>query len=104
MIRISFPCDPCIPWLDSSRWHSSSAVGGLLMLSLAWLSLAALVLVVVLSCTTAVNPGFLSIALAWAIGIYLAPAFGRRFTVGEVLAGFPTDLFVTLVGVTLLFT
>jgi di/tricarboxylate transporter len=74
------------------------------MLSLAWLSLAALVVVVVLSCTTAVNPGFVSLTLAWVIGIYVAPAFGRRFTTGEVLAGFPTDLFVTLVGVTLLFT
>ncbi len=74
------------------------------MLSLAWLSLAALVVVIVLSCTTTVNPGFLSLALAWLIAIYLAPAFGRRFTIGEILAGFPTDLFVTLVGVTLLFT
>ena len=74
------------------------------MLSLAWLSLAALIVVIVLSCTTAVNPGFLSMALAWVIGIYLAPAFGQRFTIGEVLAGFPTDLFLTLVGVTLLFT
>jgi di/tricarboxylate transporter len=74
------------------------------MLSLAWISLAALVVVIVLSCTTAANPGFVSLALAWIIGIYVAPACGRRFTVGEVLAGFPTDLFVTLVGVTLLFT
>jgi Na+/H+ antiporter NhaD/arsenite permease-like protein len=73
------------------------------MLNLAWLSLAALVVVIVLSCTTAVNPGFLSLALAWVIGIYLAPAFGQRFAIGEVLAGFPTDLFITLVGVTLLF-
>src|SRR5215472_8762570 len=73
------------------------------MFSLAWISLAALVVVVVLSCTTAVNPGFVSLALAWVIGIYLAPACGRRFTAGEVLAGFPIDLFVTLVGVTLLF-
>ena len=72
--------------------------------ALAWISLAALVLVIVLSCTTAVNPGFVSLALAWVIGIYLAPAWGRSFTVGEVLAGFPTDLFLTLVGVTLLFT
>jgi di/tricarboxylate transporter len=71
---------------------------------LAWLSLAALVLVIVLSCTTSVNPGFLSLALAWAIGVYLAPLWGRRFTVDQVLAGFPTDLFLTLVGVTLLFT
>ncbi len=74
------------------------------MLSLAWISLAALVVVIVLSCTTAVNPGFVSLALAWAIGIYVAPACGRRFTVGEILGGFPTDLFITLVGVTLLFT
>ena len=74
------------------------------MLSLAWISLAALVLVIVLSCTSAVNPGFLSLALAWVIGVYVAPGFGQRFTIGEVLAGFPTDLFITLVGVTLLFT
>jgi di/tricarboxylate transporter len=75
-----------------------------LVISLAWISLAALVVVIVLSCTTAVNPGFVSLALAWAIGIYVAPACGRRFTIGEILGGFPTDLFVTLVGVTLLFT
>jgi di/tricarboxylate transporter len=74
------------------------------MLSLAWISLAALVVVIVLSCTSAVNPGFLSLALAWVIGVYVAPGFGQRFTIGEVLAGFPTDLFITLVGVTLLFT
>ncbi len=74
------------------------------MIDLAWLSLAALVLVIVLSCTTSVNPGFLSLALAWAIGVYLAPLWGQRFTVSQVLDGFPTDLFLTLVGVTLLFT
>ena len=74
------------------------------MIDLAWLSLAALVLVIVLSCTTAVNPGFISLALAWMIGVYLAPLWGRRFTVAEILDGFPTDLFLTLVGVTLLFT
>src|SRR5262245_6910 len=74
------------------------------MVDLAWLSLAALVLVIVLSCTTAVNPGFLSLSLAWLIGVYLGPFWGRRFTIGEVLGGFPTDLFVTLAGVTLLFT
>src|SRR5262249_29186521 len=74
------------------------------MVDLAWVSLAALVVVIGLSCTTAVNPGFLSLALAWVVGIYLAPAWGRSFTIGEVLSGFPTDLFLTLVGVTLLFT
>jgi Na+/H+ antiporter NhaD/arsenite permease-like protein len=74
------------------------------MIDLAWISLAALIVVIVLSCTTAVNPGFLALALAWVIGVYLAPAWGRHFTVGELLGGFPTDLFLTLVGVTLLFT
>jgi len=74
------------------------------MPDLAWISLAALVLVIVLSCTTAVNPGFVSLALAWVIGIYLAPRWGRVFTISEILAGFPTDLFLTLMGVTLLFT
>jgi di/tricarboxylate transporter len=73
------------------------------VLDLAWLSVAALVVVIVLSCTTSVNPGFLSLALAWVIGVYLAPLWGRSFTTQEVLAGFPTDLFLTLVGVTLLF-
>ena len=73
-------------------------------IELAWISLAALVIVIVLSCTTAVNPGIVSLALAWLIGIYIAPLWGRRFTIGEVMAGFPTELFLTLVGVTLLFT
>ena len=73
-------------------------------IELAWISLAALVIVIVLSCTTAVNPGFASLALAWIIGIYIAPSWGKRFTIGEILSGFPTELFLTLVGVTLLFT
>jgi Na+/H+ antiporter NhaD/arsenite permease-like protein len=74
------------------------------MIDLAWISLAALMLVIVLSCTTAVNPGFISLVLAWVIGIYVAPLWGKQFTIGEVMTGFPTDLFLTLVGVTLLFT
>jgi Na+/H+ antiporter NhaD/arsenite permease-like protein len=74
------------------------------MIDLAWLSVAALVLVIVLSCMTVVNPGIIALALAWAIGVYIAPLCGRRFTVAEIVNGFPTDLFLTLVGVTLLFT
>jgi di/tricarboxylate transporter len=73
------------------------------MAYLAWISLAALVLVIVASCTTAVNPGFLALAFAWVIGIYVAPLFGREFPIGDLLAGFPTELFLTLLGVTLLF-
>ena len=48
------------------------------MLDLAWVSLAALVLVIVLSCTTSVNPGFLSLALAWVIGVYRGSALGTE--------------------------
>lgn len=74
------------------------------MIDLAWISLAALVLVIALSCTTRVNPGFPALALAWVIALYVAPFWGRTFKIGDVLAGFPIDLLVTLVGVTLLFS
>ncbi len=73
------------------------------MLSLAWISMGALVVVIVLSCTTDVNPGLVALAMAWAIGIWVAPGFGRSFAVPDILAGFPIDLFLTLVGVSLLF-
>src|SRR5262249_48355183 len=89
---------------DMTRSESHLWSGNILMIDLAWLSLAALVLVIVLSCTTTVNPGFLSLALAWLIGIYLAPLWGRELTMGQLVSGFPTDLFLTLVGVTLLFS
>jgi di/tricarboxylate transporter len=58
----------------------------------------------VLSCTTSVNPGFVALALAWVIGMYVAPFCGKSFGLSEILDGFPTDLFLTLVGVTHLFT
>jgi Dicarboxylate carrier protein MatC N-terminus len=66
--------------------------------------LAALLFVVVLSCTTAVNPGLVALVLAWVIAIYVAPFWERHFTPPDVMAGFPTELFLTLLGVTLLFT
>ena len=72
-------------------------------IELAWISLSALVLVVVLSCTTTINPGFVSLALAWLIAVYVAPLYGQRLTIRDVIAGFPTELFLTLMGVTLLF-
>jgi di/tricarboxylate transporter len=68
-------------------------------MNLAWISIGALVLAVGLSCTTAVNVGVLSLALAWLIGVYLG-----GMSVDAVLEGFPTSLLVTLVGVTLLFS
>jgi di/tricarboxylate transporter len=67
-------------------------------MSLAWISVAALVLAVTLSCTTTINVGILSLALALIVGVGLAD-----MTPTQVLEGFPTDLLITLVAVTLLF-
>jgi di/tricarboxylate transporter len=68
-------------------------------MSLAWLSVIALIIAVTLSCTTAVNIGVLSMSLALIIGVF----FGDM-SPGMVLNGFPVNLFTTLLGVTLLFS
>lgn len=68
-------------------------------MSPAALSLAALVFALVLSCTSAVNVGLVAIVLAWLVGTLVA---GLRAE--EVLGGFPSTLFLTLAGVTLLFS
>lgn len=68
-------------------------------MSLAALSLSALALAIVVSCVTRLNVGVLSVALAWIIGVYFA-----GMTANEVMNGFPAQLFLTLTGVTLLFT
>ncbi len=68
-------------------------------MNLAVVSLVALAIAVTLSCTTTINAGILGMVLAWIIGVYLG---GRPFN--EIAAGFPTGLFLMLVGVTLLFT
>jgi di/tricarboxylate transporter len=77
-------------------------------MSLAVLSLIALLIVIVLSCTNRVHPGFLAIALAWVIGVYLRPLYGVTLSTEELMAdvarGFPIRLFLTLTGVSLLFT
>jgi di/tricarboxylate transporter len=62
-------------------------------------TLAALGIAIVLSCTSRLNVGLLAIALAWVIGVYIA-----AMPVRDVMGGFPTDLFFTLGGVTLLFS
>ena len=69
------------------------------MMSLAVVSIAALVLSVVLSFTTAINVGVIAMTLAWLIGVYLG-----GMSVDVVLQGFPTALLVTLIGITLLFS
>jgi di/tricarboxylate transporter len=67
--------------------------------SLAWISVAALVIAVTLSCTTTINVGILSMAMALIVGVYLG-----GMSPDMVIEGFPTPLLVTLVGVTLLFS
>jgi Na+/H+ antiporter NhaD/arsenite permease-like protein len=61
-------------------------------------SLIALLVAIVLSCTSRINVGVLSMAFAWLIGSYLA-----GWKIDQVMAGFPSSLFLTLLGVTLLF-
>ncbi len=68
-------------------------------MNLAWLSLSALATAVIVSCFSELNVGILSLAFAWIIGVYFA-----GMTVGNVASGFPISLFLTLTGVTLLFT
>ena len=67
-------------------------------MSPAVLSLVALVVALVLSCTSRMNVGLLATALAWVVGVFAA-----GLTADGVAAGFPTQLFLTLAGVTLLF-
>ena len=68
-------------------------------MNLAVLSLLALVVAMIVSCTTTLNVGVLAVALAWVVGVYIG---GMRLD--DVLGGFPVQLFLTLAGVTLLFT
>src|SRR5262245_38183352 len=68
-------------------------------MSLGELTLGALALAIILSCTTRLNVGLLAIALAWVIGVFVG-----GLPLREVTAGFPVDLFLTLAGVTLLFS
>lgn len=68
-------------------------------MSLAWISVAALAIAIIVSCVTTINVGVLSIAMAWIVGVYIG-----RMPVATVMSGFPSQLFLTLAGVTLLFT
>jgi di/tricarboxylate transporter len=68
-------------------------------MSLAWLSLAALAIAMIVSCFSRLNVGVLGLALAWIVGVYLG-----GMSLNDVVSGFPVQLFLTLTGVTLLFT
>ena len=65
----------------------------------ATLSLVALAIAIIVSCTVRLHVGFLAISLAWVVGVYVA-----GMSAAEVMGGFPTRLFLTLAGVTLLFS
>ena len=68
-------------------------------MNLAWLSLGALVIAMIVSCFSTLNVGVLALALAWIVGVYLG-----SMSLNDVLSGFPVQLFLTLAGVTLMFT
>ena len=68
-------------------------------MSPAVLSLLALVVALALSMTSRINVGWLALSFAWLIGVYAA---GLR--PDAVMSGFPISLFITLTGVTLLFS
>ena len=62
-------------------------------------SLIALLIAIALSLTSRINVGVVAMAFAWIIGVALA---GQKPE--QVAAGFPSALFLTLAGVTLLFS
>jgi di/tricarboxylate transporter len=68
-------------------------------MDIAIVSLGALVIAIIVSCTIRLHVGFLAITLAWLVGVYVAGMHPN-----DVMAGFPTRLFLTLAGVTLLFS
>jgi di/tricarboxylate transporter len=62
-------------------------------------SVLALVAAIAASCVTKWNIGVLAMVLAWAVG-----SLAAGMSAAQVAAGFPAQLFLTLAGVTLLFT
>src|SRR4029077_6209414 len=68
-------------------------------MSLPVLSIVAFAVAIIVSCVSQINVGFLSIAFAFIIGVLFG---GMKAT--DVAAGFPTSLFLILVGVTLFFS
>jgi di/tricarboxylate transporter len=67
-------------------------------MSAAVLSLLALLVVIGFSLTSRINVGVLAIALAWPIAMFVA-----GWKADAIMAAFPSGLFLTLLGVTLLF-
>jgi Na+/H+ antiporter NhaD/arsenite permease-like protein len=67
-------------------------------MSVAVLSLLALVVTVLISCFLPINVGVVAIVFAWLVGVYAG-----GLSVVDVMSGFPTQIFLTLAGVMLLF-
>src|SRR2546422_9804156 len=68
-------------------------------MNLAVLSVIAFAVAIIISCVSKINVGFICIAFAFIIGVGLG---GMK--AADVAAGFPTSLFLILVGVTLFFS
>ncbi len=68
-------------------------------MNVALLSILAFAVAILLSCVTPINVGLVSIAFAFLVGV----VFGGM-KVSQVASGFPSSLFLVLVGVTLLFS
>ena len=68
-------------------------------MDLAWISVGALAIAVTLSMVTTINVGVVCLAFAWLVGVHLG-----GMSTSTILEGFPTSLFITLVGVTLFFS
>ena len=68
-------------------------------MNLAVISVVALAIAVIVSCFTSINVGVLAMGMAWVVGVYIG-----HIPLNTVIAGFPTALFLTLSGVTLLFS
>jgi di/tricarboxylate transporter len=66
--------------------------------NLAIISVSALTLALIVSCVSRANVGVLAVALAWVVGVYIG-----GIPINTVMGGFPSQLFLTLTGVTLLF-
>ncbi len=67
-------------------------------MSIAVISVLALLLAIAVSMISRINVGLICIALAWLVGVY-----GAGMKPDSVMAGFPAVLFLTLIGVTWLF-
>lgn len=68
------------------------------------ISLWALVAVVCVSCITEGNVGLIAMGLTWILGVYVSPFFGESFPVKTIASWFPVELFLTLAGITFLFS